>query len=938
MTIATDNLPGDYNKGAQRALRINNFKRIIAQLEASGITNDNCQAAICGILMRECTFLATEESAYYSYAALGQFKRATEAARQEYGGSVKAGRKTKEQFFGWLYGTSYPHGSYQEGSKYFGRGFVQLTGFATYSAATKAAKGMGWDDLDFVNNPESALSSENNNDTRALICLLVCKFGSLAKLQSRQSDPNIFNIIERYFNPGEPAGQIAQKRKYYEFFLSGGKGTVPIVDSIVNPKPTNKNAGGTDAQHSVEEIKTHPKYKQEALTDNRDGNLSKNGFTDPFGKYPLREYMNEADTNRLARGMIKNTCVEFKDSMRNTDIPSVNDSSFSQPSAPYSTMYPFNKVMESESGHILEFDDSPNAERINLFHRAGTYTEVDENGTQVNQIIGDGYWITERNGNVYIKGACNVTIVGDMNLLCQGDSTVEVNGNTEMIYHGDATIGVANNLSINVAENFEISVGKNFNIEYGKIDELPDEKDKEKKTYGGMTFKTPYGKLAFESPSDITFKAGAAIRMESATTTTINSKGNLLLNTDGTGTLNAKGNVALFGSDAYIKGGTINLTGKVPLEKYVKLTAKDSRGDTHTQLTGDGSGTDSSIDAPKATPVTITYNPQSNVVVGDEDQTTNTTSESIYFKRSTLTGKYPDKRASSGVNLEPLKTGERRCDSAMKFESEEEINSSPSGKALIDKQNAERSVLDGGQPDRTIDTQDELTPNAEGSDALTNSSVGGYSVKPGSKLNSSSDSDLHNTIAANKSFPLNFKISKHFCLGNFVQPGTNIADIMLPPGSIYGGKGETRKYTVSELVDNLAYLAENIAEPIYDLLGPTSGKYAAQDPSGKWSINDGIRTEGNKSGSKTSDHFKGMAMDIRYNPARSHEDVYNLAVTLDKLLPAYSQMILEYDTHKGWNWIHIAYNKDHTNTDKKGIGKMTGVNGKYTHGTFILYK
>lgn len=921
MTIATDNLPGDYNKGSQRELRVNNFKRIIAQLEASGITNDNCQAAICGILMRECTFLATEESAYYSYAALGQFKRATEAARKEYGGSVKAGRKTKEEFFGWLYGTSYPHGSYQEGSKYFGRGFVQLTGFATYSAATKAAKGLGWDDLDFVKNPESALSSENNNDTRALICLLVCKFGSLAKLQSKQSDPNIFNIIERYFNPGEPAGQIAQKRKYYEFFLSGGKGTVPIVDSIINPKPTNKNAGGTDAQHSVEEIKTHPKYKQEALTDNRDGNLSKNGFTDPFGKYPLREYMNEADTNRLARGMIKNTCVEFKDSMRNTDIPSVHESSFSQPSAPYSTMYPFNKVMESESGHILEFDDSPNAERINLFHRAGTYTEVDENGTQVNQIIGDGYWITERNGNVYIKGACNVTIVGDMNLLCQGDSTVEVNGNTEMIYHGDATIGVANNLSINVAENFEISVGKNFNIEYGKVDELPDEKDETKKTYGGMTFKTPYGKLGFESPSDITFKAGAAIRMESTTTTTINSKGDFLLYTP---------------ANASIKASTINLTGKLPLENYVTLTATDSNGDTHTQLTEAGSGADTAPETPKS--IAVSYNPQSTVVVGDEDPTTNTTSESIYFKRGTLTGKYPDKRASSGVNLEPLKTGERRCDSAMKFESEEEINSSPAGKALIDKENAERSLLDGGQPDKEIDTQDELTPNAEGSDALTNSSVGGYSVKPGSKLNSSSDSNLHNTIAANKSFPLNFKISKHFCLGNFVQPGTNIADIMLPPGSIYGGGGAIRKYTVSELVDNLAYLAENIAEPIYDLLGPTSGKYAAQDPSGKWSINDGIRTEGNKSGSKTSDHFKGMAMDIRYNPARSHEDVYNLAVTLDKLLPAYSQMILEYDTHKGWNWIHIAYNKDHTNTDKKGVGKMTGVNGKYTHGTFILYK
>jgi hypothetical protein len=48
-------------------------------------------------------------------------------------------------------------------------------------------------------------------------------------------------------------------------------------------------------------------------------------------------------------------------------------------------------------------------------------------------------------------------------------------------------------------------------------------------------------------------------------------------------------------------------------------------------------------------------------------------------------------------------------------------------------------------------------------------------------------------------------------------------------------------------------------------------------------------------------------------------------------------MILEYDTNKGWNWIHIAYNKDNTNTPDS-VKKMTGVNGTYKHGTFILYK
>ena len=52
--------------------------------------------------------------------------------------------------------------------------------------------------------------------------------------------------------------------------------------------------------------------QQKALLEDRSEN-STIGFKDPDGKYPLRNLMNEPDTNRLARGIIKDTAIAFKD-------------------------------------------------------------------------------------------------------------------------------------------------------------------------------------------------------------------------------------------------------------------------------------------------------------------------------------------------------------------------------------------------------------------------------------------------------------------------------------------------------------------------------------------------------------------------------------------------------------------------------------------------
>ena len=166
------------------------------------------------------------------------------------------------------------------------------------------------------------------------------------------------------------------------------------------------------------------------------------GFKDPKGKYPL--YINEPDTNKLARHEdIKKTIVYKKELTQDKDVLTANGKTWSQSPNPYNSTYPFNHVFMTESGHVMEFDDTPNSERVHIYHKSGTFSEIDANGTQVNKIIGDKYEILERNGHVLIKGALDVTIDGDHNVKINNALNLEVVGNVNMKVTGDMNVDVA---------------------------------------------------------------------------------------------------------------------------------------------------------------------------------------------------------------------------------------------------------------------------------------------------------------------------------------------------------------------------------------------------------------------------------------------------------------------------------------------------------------
>lgn len=264
----------------------------------------------------------------------------------------------------------------------------------------------------------------------------------------------------------------------YKLFSDGSTGPQDLSKEAVN-KPDavgETNSNGRVSTGVAPEREIH----QEAI-----------GYYDPNLKYPIFEFLNEPDTNRLARGIDTKTIVEIKDNRIVKGVPIAFDSSWSQPRIPYNARYPFNQVYQSECGHVMEFDSTPDNERIHLYHKTGTYSEIDCNGTKVDYIVGDNYTIISRNNNVYIKGRCNITIDGDCNLLVQSNANIEVAGDVTAKFKNDVDAEVSGSMSLNVTN--------------------------------GLTIKA--GSINMESTGDLNIKSGGKINAQSSSKVSIKSAG-----------------------------------------------------------------------------------------------------------------------------------------------------------------------------------------------------------------------------------------------------------------------------------------------------------------------------------------------------------------------------------------------------------------------------
>jgi len=187
------------------------------------------------------------------------------------------------------------------------------------------------------------------------------------------------------------------------------------------------------------------------------------GFSDPDRVYPLEDSLKKPDTPQPARKDYKDSAVyKSKQSSRNTvsTISTADAESWSlqDPASNIVPIYPDNHVYQSESGHVVEFDDTSGKERISVFHKSGSYDEVNAAGDRSVVIIGDSYEVVIKNKNIYIKGNLNLNVDGNMNTKVSENYTLDVGKEMKVTVGTKQEVSVGTNQTITVGEGQTMSI------------------------------------------------------------------------------------------------------------------------------------------------------------------------------------------------------------------------------------------------------------------------------------------------------------------------------------------------------------------------------------------------------------------------------------------------------------------------------------------------
>lgn len=330
-------------------------------------------------------------------------------------------------------------------------------------------------------------------------------------------------------------------------YFGVGFSAIKLLDDLLQTKPGSPTIA---APNPTESLPAKPTVANQPTNETLRDVDPKKGFNDPNNVYPKKEYLEagNGDVNALAIGVNpgetkalpqEQTIHGQHDAQRTTSktIDGRTGESISQPKSAFAAQYPYNHTYQSESGHTMEFDDTPNAERVSLNHNSGTFLEMRPDG-QVNKIVGDGYTIIDRNGVITIEGKANVHVGGTCNIYVANDCNLTVGGNTNIDMHGNVDWKVGGNMTLAIEGTFATRVDGDYSMDIsGDIDSV---------TSGSWRLGSATsvdilsnGKINIDASSDINIKTDAKANVYGSEETNI--KSSLKTNVQSGASLNLKG-------------------------------------------------------------------------------------------------------------------------------------------------------------------------------------------------------------------------------------------------------------------------------------------------------------------------------------------------------------------------------------------------------------
>jgi muramidase (phage lysozyme) len=230
--------------------------------------------------------------------------------------------------------------------------------------------------------------------------------------------------------------------------------------------------------------------------------------------------------SRLGRGeYIEETYVPFVEANRKTgiEVPNIPGAEpWEEPGSAYGAQYPYNRVIQTAGGHSIELDDTPGAERIMIYHKSGSYIQVDSRGTTTNKATSDKFDLTETNSHVYIGGKSLVTIEGDSYVLVKGSKTEEILGDYVQNVHGNHMISVGGQMNLNASDEIQQRAAK-IRIQ-GNVE--------------GVSIKAAKN-IKIQSGESMHLKSGIAIFQEATNSVNMKAGNNIFIEADGEGNIKA---------------------------------------------------------------------------------------------------------------------------------------------------------------------------------------------------------------------------------------------------------------------------------------------------------------------------------------------------------------------------------------------------------------
>ena len=259
----------------------------------------------------------------------------------------------------------------------------------------------------------------------------------------------------------------------------------------------------------------------------------------------------------------------------------------------------------------------------------------------------------------------------------------------------------------------------------------------------------------------------------------------------------------------------------------------------------------------------------------------------IYWNSQKATGvPLPSEGATGQVNFGVLTTPSRTNDVDSNYETPEEGNKESFNERAISQGRIDPEESTPVDPKETKEEQEVQQKQAE--DVPT---------------------DCGKDIAETETFTKQFRLSDNFNLGTVCTGKSGI-----PSGINYG-------LSAKEIVCNLRLLSQNVLDPI-------KKRFPNMIITSSWRSQAHNESIG---GSKKSEHLFGMAADIVLN-GFDRKQHYDAIIQIQKELPAFGQLILEYKGSA--TWIHVSFNKNNNRMQCLTIDAAT--NKTLKSGGFLL--